>query len=120
MRIITVSSNLLDVLNRIKDNIVAVDNNFNITYINKAYADIFSFEPSQMIGKNIWEVIPKAVGTIIYREINQSMKRKELSIFEWNGIYVIGNWETTIFPSENGLTVVSRDITKRKKAEEEL
>ena len=31
-----------------------------------------------------------------------------------------GCWETTIFPSENGLTIVSRDITKRKKAEEEL
>ena len=65
MRIITFSISLLDVLTRIKDNVVALDNNFNITYVNKAYADIFGFEPSQMIGKNIWQLNPKVVGTIV-------------------------------------------------------
>ena len=115
-----VSSSLVDVLDRIKDNVVALDNNFNITYANKAYADIFGYEPSQIIGKNIWQLNTKAVGTIIYDKINEAMKDKKIRVFEWNGVYVKGYWETTIFPSENGSTIVSRDITKRKKAEEAL
>ena len=118
--IITFSISLLDVLTRIKDNIVALDNNFSITYVNKAYADIFGFEPSQMIGKNIWHINPEVVGTILFDEINEAMKEKKIRVLEWEGVYVQGCWETTIFPSENGLTIVSRDTTKRKKAEEEL
>jgi PAS domain S-box-containing protein len=73
-----------------------------------------------MIGKNIWQLTPKVVGTIVYQEVNAAMKDKTIRVFEWNGIYFEGYWETTIFPSENGVTIVSRDITKRKKYEEEL
>jgi PAS domain S-box-containing protein len=111
---------LVDVLNRIKDTVIALDNNFRITYVNKAYADIFGFKPSEMIGKNLWQLTPNAVGTIIYHEINEAMKEKKIRVFEWKGVYVQGRWETTIFPSENGLTAISRDITKRAKDEEEL
>jgi len=73
-----------------------------------------------MIGNSIWEITPNVVGTIVYEEINKAIKEKTVRVFEWKGIYVKGYWETTIFPSENGITAVSRDITKRKKYEEEL
>ena len=54
------------------------------------------------------------------KRLIDAMRKKKVRVFEWDGIYVEGVWETTIFPSENGITVVSRDITKRKKDEEEL
>jgi PAS domain S-box-containing protein len=111
---------LLDVLDRIKDHVVALDNNFHVTYVNKLYATNFGLEPTQMIGKNIWQLTPKVIGTIIYEEITEAMSEKKVRLFEWEGIYIKGYWETTIFPSENGITVVSRDISKRKKDEEEI
>ena len=120
MRIKTKNNELLNVLYRIKDSVVALDNNCNITYANKAYADIFNLESSAMIGKNIWELLPKIVGTIIYKNINEAMKEKKVRRFEWEGVYSNGFWETTIFPSDEGMTIINKDITKRKKAEDAL
>ena len=111
---------MLDVLDRIIDHVVALDNNFCVTYVNKPYAANFGLEPEQMIGKNIWQLTPNVVGTVVYEEINEAMREKKVRLFEWEGIYFKGYWETTIFPSENGITVVSRDITNRKKDEEEV
>ena len=111
---------LLDVLFRIQDNIVAIDNNFIITYANQAFADIISLKVSEVFGKHIWTIMPKAVGTIAYKEIGEAMTKKEIRTFEWAGVYSDRFLETILFPSDNGLTIISRDITKRKQAEDVL
>ena len=114
------SDDLLDVLYRIKDSVVALDNNCNITYANQAYADIFGLETKAMIGKNIWELVPRAVNSIIYQKINEAMKTRTFHRFEWQGIYTDVFWETTLFCSTKGITVINKDITQRRKAEEAL
>ena len=111
---------LLDVLFRIQDNIVAIDNNFIITYANQAFADIIGFKVSEVLGKHLWTIMPKAVETIAYKEIGEAMAKKEIRNFEWAGVYSDRFLETILFPSDNGLTIISRDITKRKQAEEVL
>jgi PAS domain S-box-containing protein len=111
---------LLDVLLRIRDNIVAIDNNFIITYANQAFADVIGLKVSEVLGKHIWTIMPKATETIAYKEINEAMAKKETKNFEWAGVYSKRFLETSLFPSDNGLTIISRDITKRKQAEEAL
>ena len=71
---------LLDVLFRIRDNIVAIDNNFIITYANQAFADIIGLKVSEVLGKHIWTIMPKALETIAYKEINEAMAKKEIRI----------------------------------------
>ncbi len=114
------SNDLLDVLFRIKDSIVALDNDCNITYVNQSYADIFGLNPSRMVGKNVWKVMPKAVGSTVHTKVMEAMETRVFQRFEWQGIYTNRFWETTIFCSEDGLTVINKDITERKKAEEAL
>jgi PAS domain S-box-containing protein len=92
-------TDLLDVFFKIKDSVLALDNNCNITYVNQAYADIFGLNTSQMIGKNVWELLPKTVGKTIYKNINEAIEKKELTRFEWEGVYAKRFWETTVFPS---------------------
>ena len=111
-------SDLLDVLYRIKDSIVALDNECTITYANQAYADMFGLITSQLIGKNVWILFPKVVGSVLYTKIMEAIATKEFQRFEWQGVYADKFWETTVFPSEKGITVLNKDITERKKAEE--
>ncbi len=112
--------NLLDAFFRIQDNIVALDNNFIITYVNQSFANTIGLKVSEMIDKDIWSLLPKEVGSTIYKEIFEALAKKEVRNFEWQGVYVKSFWETTIYPSDSGVTIISKDITERKKAEEEL
>ena len=114
------SNDLLDVLYRIKDSIVALDNNCTITYANQAYANIYGFDASEMIGKNVWVLLPKMVNSIVYEKVMEAMKTRAFQRFEWQGIYADKFWETTIFCSDKGITAISKDITQRRKAEEAL
>lgn len=111
-------NDLLDLLYRIKDSIIAIDSNYNITYANEAYANIFGFQSSNIIGKNVWKLLPNTVDSIVYRKVLEAFQKKEALRFEWQGIYTDKLWETTIFPSDKGVTAITRDITERKKAEE--
>ena len=112
------SNDLLDVLYRIKDSIVALDNNCTITYVNQAYADIYGLDASEMIGKNVWVLLPKMVNSIVYEKVMEAMKTRTFQRFEWQGIYADKFWETTLFCSDKGITAISKDITERKKAED--
>jgi PAS domain S-box-containing protein len=111
---------LLDVLFRINDNILGLDNNFTVTYVNQTFADLLGLKVLDMLGKNLWALLPKAVGTVAFNEINEAMAKKQARHFEWVGPYSNTFLETTIFPSEKGITILSRDITERKQAQEEL
>ncbi len=113
-------TDLLEVLNRIEDSVVALDSDCSIIYVNKAYADIFGSQPSDMVGQNIWKLLPKTVDSIIYRNVLEALKKRKVQHFEWRGIYVNGFWETTIFPNGKGVIVITRDITKRKQSDESL
>ena len=111
---------LVDVLYRIKDSVIAIDNNYNIIYVNQAHAKIYCLEPKEMVGKNVWKVAPKIVGTIVQQKLEEALRKKEVLTFEWEGIYDAKVWETTLYPSDDGVTAISRDISIRKKVEDDL
>ncbi len=113
-------ANLLEVLNRIKDNIVALDNDYVITYANPAFGELFDVKVSEIIGKNIWKILPKDVEEVVHDKVVETVEKKEITLFEWEGVFSGRWWETTIYPSEKGITAITKDITKRKEAEEAL
>jgi PAS domain S-box-containing protein len=114
------AANLLEVLNRIKDNIVALDNNYIITYANPAFGELFGMDVSGVIGKNIWEILPEDVKKVVHDKVVETVEKKEIKRFEWEGVFAGRWWETTIYPSEKGITAITKDMTKRKEAEKAL
>ena len=113
------------VLNIIKENIVAFDTVGTITYVNKSFADLLrpinsSCSTVNIVGKNIWKLLPQLVETSLYKNVVESIKRQEIRLVEWKSPFSDKFWETTIYPSDKSVTAIGRDITKRKKAEETL
>ena len=116
----------MDILESITDAFVAVDHDWRYTYINDRalrrmqHRKGEELAPEAFLGQNMWEMFPEAVGTTIYEKYHKAMREHETVEYETYST-VTDRWiEVRAFPSEEGLSFYSRDITERKRAEERL
>ncbi len=108
---------LVNFLENTSDAFVAIDKNWNYTYINKKAGQMFNRIPENLIGKNIWKEFPEGIGQKFYHAYHQAMREQEFTYIEeyyppWQCWY-----ENRIYPSEDGLSIFFQDISFRKIAE---
>ncbi|HLL40941.1 MAG TPA: PAS domain S-box protein, partial [Rubrobacteraceae bacterium] len=110
---------ITNILESITDAFVAVDRQWRFTYLNERALTTLQRTREELLGKNMWEEFPEAVGLPAYREYHRAMTSGNSVHFEefnpWLDIWV----EINAYPSEGGLAIYFRDITERKRAEEE-
>ena len=110
---------ITNILESITDAFVAVDRQWRFTYINERALTTLQRTREELLGKNMWEEFPEAVGLPAYREYHRAMTSGNSVHFEefnpWLDIWV----EINVYPSEGGLAIYFRDITERKRREEE-
>lgn len=116
----------VDILESITDAFVVVDHDWRYTYINDRalrrmqHRKGEELAPEAFLGQNMWEMFPEAVGTTIYEKYHKAMREHETLEYETYS-KVTDRWiEVRAFPSEEGLSFYSRDITERKRAEEQV
>ena len=73
-----------------------------------------------LIGKNIWELFPKHLGTPLEKNIREVMERREVRRFEIKGQYSDLWYLVSVFPTPEGISVLGSDITDRHRAQREL
>ncbi|WP_435065707.1 ATP-binding protein [Halobaculum sp. EA56] len=113
-------------LNRMTDGFHAYDDEWNTTYLNERARRIVSeaagedLATEDIVGRNIWEVVPEAVGTDIYERYHEAVETQEPLEFE-TYYEPLGLWlEVRAFPSDSGLSVLYRDMTDEKRRMREL
>jgi PAS domain S-box-containing protein len=110
---------ITNILESITDAFVAVDRQWRFTYINERALTTLQRTREELVGKNMWEEFPEAVGLPAYREYHRAMRSGKSVHFEefnpWLDIWV----EINAYPSESNLAIYFRDITERKRADEE-
>jgi len=109
-----------NILESITDGFIALDKNYRYTYANSKIGEMLGCTPDSLIGKNVWELFPEAVGSTTDQAFKEAMEQQR---YTWNEDYYapLGLWqENHIYPSADGLSVFIRDITERKLAEASL
>ncbi|NQX31066.1 PAS domain S-box protein [Pedobacter boryungensis] len=113
------SSQMEELMDSITDGFFSADSEQRYTYVNKKLGEIVGMNPEDMIGRNIWELFPDAVGSSTYECIQQALREKRYITNEDH--YVpLGLWqENRIYPREDGFSMFIQDITIRKKADQQ-
>lgn len=117
-----------DVLESITEMFIAVDHEWRFTYVNRRAAEMLGkaldaqrnwIISAEILGKNIWELLPKLVATEFQDEFERVMGQRVPAHFEF--LAPRGGWlDVHAYPSNDGLSAYILDISQRKKNEEEL
>jgi PAS domain S-box-containing protein len=111
---------ITNILESITDAFVTLDRDFTVTYWNKEAENILSKSREDAIGKNLWHLYPDAVQQKFYIEYNRALK-ENISLQFQEYLEVMNCWlEVNVYPSEEGLSVFFKDVTKRIEIEKQL
>jgi PAS domain S-box-containing protein len=106
------------VLGGIPDAVVTFDRDWRFLYVNHRAAELTGRPAEQLLGRSLWELFPNASGTLVHGEFHRAMAEQRPIVFEEHGQRA-GRWlEHRLFPTQDGLTVWSRDVTERRHAEQ--
>lgn len=107
------------ILGAVTDAFVFVDAQFEIGLANACFASRFGKTPADLIGHNMWDVVPVAAGDITHLELNRAMRERTVADYDvyyepWDRWFNEKAYPT----ADGGLAVYSQDITERKRADE--
>jgi PAS domain S-box-containing protein len=113
-------------LDSISDAFAAVDHRWRLTCVNELALRCIGgktgdgLTQEHALGRDVWQLLPDAVGTELYRHCHGAMREQQAVEFE-TYFHPRGQWiEGRIHPSEDGLSMYYRDVSDRKRAEQQL
>jgi PAS domain S-box-containing protein len=109
-----------EILESIQDGFFSIDRNWQITYINQRAAQYGGVDPKHVVGKNIFEVFPRALGTPFEQHCRTVMEQRVPVQFEMQGVYQKNWYNMSVYPSADGISTYWLDISEKKKAEAAL
>jgi signal transduction histidine kinase len=109
-----------EVLERTTDAVFTLNHGWEISYIN-ANAVLLVARGRDLLGKNIWQAFPEAVGREFWNQYHKAMEEKLPVEFEEYYPDPINKWfEVHAYPTDEGIAVFFRDVTQRRKSDHAL
>lgn len=109
-----------NIVERIRDGFFSLDNKGCFTYVNDYMLELTGKTQGELIGEVIWAAFPDTIGTPAQTHLLKAMDEQRQSEFE---IYYapFKKWFSSIvYPSPTGISVIFRDVTGIKQAEEDI
>ena len=111
---------LAAILDGIGEGFYAVDRDWRIILFNGEAAKHFRCAPADMLGRILWDALPGARETALGQIFHKVMASRETIRSETESVIFGGRFLSyRLFPLGDGMGVVFRDITDRKRAEEQ-
>jgi two-component system cell cycle sensor histidine kinase/response regulator CckA len=111
---------MTNILENTTDGFFSVNNRWEFTYLNPMAETLLGYHRSELLGKNFWDKFPELIGTdteLNYRKVMADQTPVEFEAGDSTGKV----WfEMHPYPSGGGgISVFFRDVTERKRTEEE-
>ncbi|MDB5964890.1 MAG: domain S-box protein [Polaromonas sp.] len=114
------SERLFATLESITDAFFTLDTAWCFTYVNREAEAVLHRSRKDLLGKNIWDQFPAALGSAFELELKRAVHESIAVQFE--AFYPpLGCWfDVRSYPSDQGLTVYFRDVSQRRQAQDEI
>ena len=110
---------MANILENTTDAFFSVNERWEFTYLNPVAETLLGYHRSELLGKNFWDKFPELIGTdteLNYRQVMSDQVPVEFEAVDSSGKV----WfEMHAYPSGGGISVFFRDVTERKRSEEE-
>lgn len=108
------------VIESITDGFFALNREWEYVFLNKHQFLPQKKKADEVLGKNIWDVFPETVDTVIYTEFHRAMKERVTVRFEAQSEEEDYWYEITAYPFDDGICCMLKNIKEKKKYEKEL
>ncbi|HSG66333.1 MAG TPA: PAS domain-containing protein, partial [Gammaproteobacteria bacterium] len=111
---------LTTTLESITEAFVTLDRNWQFTFVNGPAERVLGKNRHEMLGRNVWELFPNALGTRFETEYRHAVLTGRSVHFE--AYYAsLASWlDVSAFPSHEGLAIYFRDVTAAHEARDQL
>ncbi len=111
---------LEEVFERIDDGFFALDEAWRFTYVNEQAERLLGADRADLFSGTIWEVLPEIRETETYDAFHRAVETQN-NVSHEEYVAALDAWfEYHAYPSESGLSVYVRDISDRKRREQQL
>ena len=109
-----------DILESITDGFISVDQNWMITYCNKAAKKTLLISKDKLLGRNLWDA-NETHQIIRHSEMIVSAKEQKMTHSFEDYYKDINKWLLiSFYPKDNGITIFFKDITRQKRYAENI
>ncbi|MEP7014273.1 MAG: response regulator [Verrucomicrobiota bacterium] len=108
-----------EILEKTTDAFFAVDHEWKFTYLNPQAESLFGRRREELTGKELWAEFPHLGGSAFEENYRQVMTTQAPLEFEMSDAAGKTWFEMHAYPSGGGVSAFFRDVTERKRMEEE-
>ena len=114
------SERAANILESITDAFFAVDRRWRFTYVNREAERLLRRSRRELLGRELWQEFPAAVGSMFQREYERAMAEQTTVQFEARYPSLEPWFDVRAYPTPDGLSVYFQDVTARRQAEERM
>lgn len=112
------ASQLSSVLESTMDSVMLLDADWRVRYLNENAKKLLQIG-DEALGKKFWKLFPEEEMGNFAKHCREVMERRVRSFFE-DHLPSLGRWiEANASPTQDGISIFCRDITERRRAEED-
>ncbi len=101
----------------LSDNLIYVDREWRIRYINRHAAHLSQLEPVELIGRELWSAFPRLVGSMLEKRYREVMENRQAIHFVSKGV-VNEAWHSVhVYPASEGIVILGIEDNARKEIE---
>ena len=109
-----------NVLANITDACIVLDTDWRFSYLNPRAERLLRRGRQELLGRVLWYEFPEAVGSAFETHYKAAMRERKVAHFE-EYYAPLETWlEVHAYPGEDSLSVFFRDVTERRRQQEEL